>query len=203
MTGYLNTERLRTFADSVLLVAITLLAYNLLPPSIVNGQVNEQEVEDFLNNFYGLISSFVVIFILWLLYMRILDHLARPNEVVMIISLTFFILVLLTPVFTLGTLQNNNLHALVLLAILQIVNGLLLVTLWAYISKNRKLLIIHSDSGDYNNMYYNFAVIPFLYLVSILIGLVNVQVAAIFPVLTIPIILILTKFNKKYDIRST
>lgn len=197
MTGYLSTERLRTFADSVLLVAITILAYNLLPPSIVNGQVNEQEVEDFLNNFYGLISSFVVIFILWLLYMRILDYLARPNEVVMIISLTFFILVLLTPVFTLGTLQNNNLRAIVLLAILQIVNGLLLVTLWAYISKNRKLLIAQPNSGDNNNMYSNFSVIPFLYLVSILIGFVNVQVAAIFPVLMIPVILILTKFRRK------
>lgn len=197
MTGYLSTERLRTFADSVLLVAITILAYNLLPPSIVNGEVNEQEVEDFLNNFYGLVSSFVIIFILWILYMRILDYLARPDEVIMMISITFFILVLLTPIFTLGTLQYNNIRALVLLALLQIFNGLLLVVLWTYILKNQELLITQLNSKDNNNMYYNFAVIPSLYLASIAIGFVNIHVATIFPVIIIPVLLILGRVYQR------
>jgi uncharacterized membrane protein len=197
LTGYLTTERLGTFADSVLLVAITILAYNLLPPSIINGEVNDQEVKDFLNNFYGLISSFVVIFILWILYMRILDYLARPDEFIMVVSITFFILVLLTPVFTLGTLQYNNLSALVLLALLQIFNGFLLMALWIYISKNQELLNAQAKSIDNYNMYSNFAVIPSLYLASIAIGLVNVHIATIFPVIMIPIILILSKVSRK------
>jgi len=31
----------------VLLVAITILAYNLVPPTIVNGQINQDELKDF------------------------------------------------------------------------------------------------------------------------------------------------------------
>ena len=166
MTGYLHTERLRTFADSVLLVAITILAYNLLPPSVVNGQLNEEEVQDFINNLYSLISSFVVIFILWLLYMRILDYLKRPNEVIMIISLTFFILVLLTPVFTLGTLQYNSWRLLAFLALLQIVNGILLMALWTYILKSK--LLVQEFKYEYNrNMYSSLAVIPSLFFLKI------------------------------------
>ncbi|HSA72628.1 MAG TPA: TMEM175 family protein [Nitrososphaeraceae archaeon] len=197
LTGYLSTERLRTFADSVLLVAITILAYNLLPPSVVNGEINEQEVENFLNNIYGLVSSFVVVFMLWVLYMRILDYLVRPDEVIMIISITFFILVLLTPIFTLGVIQYNNLHALVLLALLQIFNGLLLIVLWSYISKNQKLLTTQLKFRENGKMYFSFAVIPFFYLASIAIGFVNVHIATIFPVIIIPVILLLGRYRRE------
>ena len=61
MPNLLTTERLKNFSDSVLLVAITILAYNLVPPTIVNGQVNPDEMKDFFYNLYGLISSFAVI----------------------------------------------------------------------------------------------------------------------------------------------
>jgi uncharacterized membrane protein len=199
LTGYLSTERLRTFADSVLLVAITILAYNLIPPSIVNGQLQEEETQSFFDNLYGLVSSFVVIFIFWLLYMRILDYLRRPNEVVMILSLSFFILVLLTPVFTLGTLQYNNFRALIFLAVLQIINGILLLMIWIYILKNSELLVERPKSGELNNMYSNFVLIPSLYAISIVIGFVSVRVATIFPVIMIPIILMIGKVYRKKE----
>lgn len=199
LTGYLATERLRTLADSVLLVAITILAFNLVPPTLENGQLHTRETQDFFNNLYGLISSFVVISIFWLLYMRILDHLRRPNEVVMVLSLTFFILVLLTPVFTLGALQYNKFQALVLLAILQILNGILLFIIWIYIVNNTDLLLARPKSEELKNMYSNFTVIPLLYSISILIGLVNIHVATIFPVIIIPTILIIGKLYRKKE----
>ena len=192
----MNTERLRTLADSVLLVGITILAYNLVPPSIINGQLNEPEVQDFFNNLYALISSFVVIFILWILYMKILDYLEQPNEVIVIISITFFILVLLTPVFTVGTFQYDNWRSLAYLALLQIVNGLLLTALWTYISKSK--LLVQQFKYEYNrNLYSNLAVIPSIYAISMVIGSVNVHAASIFPVFMIPAILVLSKVYRR------
>lgn len=194
----MNTERLRTLADSVLLVGITILAYNLVPPSIINGQLNEPEVQDFFNNLYALISSFVVIFILWILYMKILDYLVRPNEVIMIISITFFILVLLTPVFTVGTFQYDNWRSLASLALLQIVNGLLLIALWTYISKSK--LLVQQFKYEYSrNLYSNLAVIPSLYAISMIVGFVNVHAASIFPVIMIPVILVLSKVYRRKE----
>lgn len=194
----MNTERLRTLADSVLLVGITILAYNLVPPSIINGQLNEPEVQDFFNNLYALISSFVVIFILWILYMKILDYLEQPNEVIVIISITFFILVLLTPVFTVGTFQYDNWRSLAYLALLQIVNGLLLTALWTYISKSK--LLVQQFKYEYNrNLYSNLAVIPSLYAISMVVGFVNVHAASIFPVFMIPAILVLSKVYRRKE----
>lgn len=37
----LTIERLKTFGDSVPLVAITVLAYNLVPPSFINGEMSD------------------------------------------------------------------------------------------------------------------------------------------------------------------
>jgi len=199
LTGYLNTERLRTLADSVLLVGITILAYNLVPPSVINGQLNEVEIQDFFNNLYALISSFVVIFILWILYMKILDYLERPNEVIVIISITFFILVLLTPVFTVGTFQYNNWRSLASLALLQIVNSLLLMALWTYILKSK--LLVQQFKHEYNrNMYSGLAVIPSIYAISMVIGFVNVDAASIFPVFMIPIILMLSMVYRRKEV---
>lgn len=98
MSSQLNTERLRSFSDSVLLVAITILAYNLVQPTIVSGQVNQEELKDFYHNIYGMISSFIVISIFWNLSMNFFDYLKNPNEVITLLSITFFVLILVTPV---------------------------------------------------------------------------------------------------------
>ncbi len=104
----MTTERLKTLADSILLVSLTLLAYNLVPPSVVNGQLNSDEAKNFLDNLYGLISSFFVIIVFWVIYTKILDYLKESNEIVVWVSLTFFILVLLTPVFSVALFQVQS-----------------------------------------------------------------------------------------------
>ena len=52
MKGFLSVERLEGLSDSVLLVALTILAYNLIPPTLVNGQADPTEVASFFDNLY-------------------------------------------------------------------------------------------------------------------------------------------------------
>ena len=130
--------------------------------------------------------------------MQLLDYLERPNELIVIVSITFFILVLLTPVFTVGTFQYNNWRSLASLALLQIVNSILLIALWTYILKSK--LLVQQFKHEYNrNMYSNLAVIPSLYVISVVIGFVNVDAASIFPVFMIPVILILSRVYRKKE----
>ena len=138
LTSFMTTERLKTLADSILLVSLTLLAYNLVPPSVVNGQLNSDEAKNFLDNLYGLISSFFVIIVFWVIYTKILDYLKESNEIVVWVSLTFFILVLLTPVFSVALFQSKVQPSITSLASLQIVNGILFVLLWMYPIKTQK-----------------------------------------------------------------
>lgn len=182
----MTTERLKTLSDSILLVALTLLAYNLVPPSVVNGQLNADEVENFLDNLYGLISSFFVIIVFWVIYTKILDHLKESNEIVVWVSLTFFILVLLTPVFSVALFQYQVQPSITSLASLQIVNGILLVLLWMYLLRHRNMMTIELKKNHNRYMYSILSVIPSVYAISIGIAFINIQVAIIFPVIMVP-----------------
>ena len=139
LSDLLTTERLKSFSDSVLLVAITILAYNLVPPSVVNGQVNPDELKDFYYNLYGLISSFIVISIFWIFSMYFFDYLKYPNEIITLTSITFFVLILVTPIATVGELQYRNWEAVTALSLLQIFNSMMMIFLWWYLGKNKNL----------------------------------------------------------------
>lgn len=182
----MTTERLKTLSDSILLVALTLLAYNLVPPSVVNGQLNADEVENFLDNLYGLISSFFVIIVFWVIYTKILDHLKESNEIVVWVSLTFFILVLLTPVFSVALFQYQVQPSITSLASLQIVNGILLVLLWMYLLRHRNMMTIELKKNHNRYMYSILSVIPSVYAISIGIAFINIQMAIIFPLIMVP-----------------
>jgi uncharacterized membrane protein len=187
----MTTERLKTLGDSILLVSLTLLAYNLVPPSVVNGQLNADEVKNFLDNLYGLISSFFVIIVFWVIYTKILDYLKKSNEIVVWVSLTFFILVLLTPVFSVALFQYEVQPSITSLASLQIVNGILLVLLWMYLLRHRNMMTIELKKNDNRYMYSILSVIPSLYAISIGIAFINIQMAIIFPVIMVPTMMVL------------
>lgn len=186
LTSFMTTERLKTLSDSILLVALTLLAYNLVPPSVVNGQLNTDEVQNFLDNLYGLISSFFVIIVFWVIYTKILDHLKESNEIVVWVSLTFFILVLLTPVFSVALFQYEVQPSITSLASLQIVNGILLVLLWMYLLRHRNMMTIELKKNHNRYMYSILSVIPSVYAISIGIAFINIQMAIIFPLIMVP-----------------
>jgi uncharacterized membrane protein len=191
LTSFMTTERLKTLSDSILLVSLTLLAYNLVPPSVVNGQLNADEVKNFLDNLYGLISSFFVIIVFWVIYTKILDYLKKSNEIVVWVSLTFFILVLLTPVFSVALFQYEVQPSITSLASLQIVNGILLVLLWMYLLRHRNMMTIELKKNDNRYMYSILSVIPSLYAISIGIAFINIQMAIIFPVIMVPTMMVL------------
>jgi uncharacterized membrane protein len=193
LTSFMTTERLKQLGDSVFLVAITILAYNLVPPSVVNGQPKPDEVKNFLDNLYGLISSFFVIIVFWVVYTKILGYLKEPNEIVVWVSLTFFILVLLTPVFSVAVFQYKAQPSITSLASLQIVNGILLVLLWMYLLTHRNMLTTELKKNDIRYMYSILSVIPALYAIAIGIAFINIQVAIIFPVIMVPTMALLAE----------
>ena len=196
MLGLLTTERLKSFGDSVLLVAITILAYNLVPPSIVNGQVNPDELKDFFYNLYGLISSFMVISVFWLFSMYFFDYLKEPDEVITLILMTFFVLILVTPITTVAVLQYRTWEAVAGLSSLQVVNSVMLVLLWWLLGKSKDLQSKQLDNSIKKKMYIRLAIIPSLYVISIGLSFFNFDVAIIFPVIMIPSLILVAKAHR-------
>jgi uncharacterized membrane protein len=210
MARILTVERLKMLSDSVLLVAITILAYNLAPPSLINGNLNEVETQSFLDNVYGLISSFFTITIFWVLYTKILDYMMKIDDVLIVISLVFFILILLIPVFSLAQFQYMNMRSVISLALLQIINGSLLLLLWTYLIKHRKKLMVKEEgkeelnSADNRYMYSRIALVPCIYLITIpLAFFISIKFASIFPIIIAPSVILLAKvFSSKKRIEN-
>jgi uncharacterized membrane protein len=180
----------------VLLVAITILAYNLVAPSVVNGQVNPDELKDFFYNLYGLISSFMVISVFWLFSMNFFDYLKDPDEIITLILITFFVLILITPITTVGELQYRTREAVAGLSLLQVVNSMMLMLLWWYIGKRKNLQSKELDNSIKKKMYIRLAIIPSLYMISIGLSFFNFDVAVIFPVFMIPTLILVAKALK-------
>jgi uncharacterized membrane protein len=196
LSGLLTTERLKSFSDSVLLVAITILAYNLVPPSVVNGQANPDELEDFFYNLYGLISSFMVISIFWLFSMYFFDYLKDPDEIITLLLLTFFVLILITPITIVAELQNRTWQAVTVLSLLQVVNSMMLMLLWWYLGKHKNLQSKELDNSIKKKGYIRLTIIPSLYVISIGLSFFNFDVAVIFPVFMIPTLILVAKALK-------
>ena len=197
MKGFLSVERLKGLSDSVLLVALTILAYNLIPPTLVNGQADPTELDSFFDNLFGMVSSFFVIFVFWLLYMKILDHLTVPDDLVILTSLIFFIFILVTPVFTLAQVQYESASAVVFLSILMIITDLILIFLWKYIHK--KSLSVDHGSREVRSIHNIFLVIPILYIMSILLTFYSVKLSIILPVVMIPTLILMNSLFRKND----
>ena len=197
MKGFLSVERLKGLSDSVLLVALTILAYNLIPPTLVNGQADPTELDSFFDNLFGMVSSFFVIFVFWLLYMKILDHLTVPDDLVILTSLIFFIFILVTPVFTLAQVHYESASAVVFLSILMIITDLILIFLWKYIHK--KSLSIDHGSREVRSIHNIFLVIPILYLMSILLTFYSIKLSIILPVVMIPTLILMNSLFRKND----
>jgi uncharacterized membrane protein len=196
LSGLLTTERLKSFSDSVLLVAVTILAYNLVPPSIVNGQANPDELKDFFYNLYGLISSFMVISVFWLFSMNFFDYLKDPDEIITLILMTFFVLILIAPITTVAELQYRTWEAVAGLSLLQVVNSMMLMLLWWYLGKNKNLQSKELENSIKKKMYIRLAIIPSLYVISIGLSFFNFDVAVIFPVFMIPSLILVAKALK-------
>ncbi|ALI36191.1 hypothetical protein NMY3_01989 [Candidatus Nitrosocosmicus oleophilus] len=197
MKGFLSVERLEGLSDSVLLVALTILAYNLIPPTLINGQADPTEVDSFFDNLFGMVSSFFVIFVFWILYMKILDHLTVPDDVVILTSLLFFILILVTPVFTLAQVQYESTSSVIFLSILMIITDFILVFIWKYIHK--KPLSVDRGQREVKSIHNIFLVIPTLYTLSILLAFYNIKLSIIFPVVMIPALLLMNILFRKND----
>lgn len=145
-----------------------------------------------------MISSFMVISVFWIFSMNFFDYLKTPDDLITLISITFFVLILITPITTVAELQYRTWQAVTVLALLQIVNSLLLISLWWYLVRSKDLQSKQLDSLVKKKAYIRLTIIPSLYIISIALSFVNFNVAVIFPVTMIPSLIFVARvFNVK------
>jgi hypothetical protein len=128
--------------------------------------------------------------------MYFFDYLKYPTEIITLILVTFFVLILITPITTVAELQYRNWEAVTVLSLLQIFNSMMLMLLWWLLGKNKNLQIKELDNNLKKQMYVRLAIIPSLYIISIGLSFFNFNLAVIFPVFMIPCLILVAKVHK-------
>ena len=190
MKGFLTTDRLRSFSDSVLIVATL--------------ATSEPE---FLNLMYTLVAyicSFIVVFFYWSRFTLLLDYAENLEGVTIFTSLVFLVFlvtVTLTSVALIGLVELRNKYSLIFSCIVQILAGILLITLVNIIKTQRTL----GHKGRY--FLIQVCVIPIVYTISLVVSFLYYGIAVIIPISILPILLILKisyqkRFKDKYSSSS-
>ena len=127
MHGFLTADRLKSFSESVLIVAVVLLVYNLA--TLATSKPESFESDTFSHALIAYINSFIVVFFYWSRFSLLLEDKKSLDDTIIIISLMFMILVTLIPVSYIQLLQLKSQKALIFSCITQILAGSSLILL--------------------------------------------------------------------------
>lgn len=102
----LRPSRLIAFSDSVMVVAVVLLVYNLA--ALVTTDPNAFQEEIFFHTLAAYIGSFIVVFFYWVVFTTLLEFIKDLDDVIVSLSLIFLILITLTPVGSRTTIEKSK-----------------------------------------------------------------------------------------------
>jgi len=162
------------------------------------------EPDVFYHALIAYICSFIVVFFYWSRFTLLLDYAENLEGVTIFTSLVFLVFlvtVTLTSVALIGLVELRNKYSLIFSCIVQILAGILLITLVNIIKTQRTL----GHKGRY--FLIQVCVIPIVYTISLVVSFLYYGIAVIIPISILPILLILKisyqkRFKDKYSSSS-
>lgn len=141
-----ETTRPETLVDGVFAIVMTLLVFNIQPPDVPSGQL-VSALEGLWYDFVGFLISFALLGIYWVGHNAQYNHIARSDRTLQWINIAFLAPVALVP-FSTGVLSRypNDLSAIAIYAVNQILVGVVLYGHWRYATGGR-LLVPEDLSG--------------------------------------------------------
>jgi uncharacterized membrane protein len=186
----LKPDRLRSFSDSVIVVAVVLLVYNLATIATTDPEAFQPQL--FFGTLVAYVNSFIVVFFFWVTFTTLLDYIKQLDDIVVLLSLIYYILVRLTPVANVAFHQQKNVKSIVFKSLVEISAASLLIWILFYVAKSRVL-----SDPDARLMLFNLCVIPSVYAISLVVSFFNFSVAQMLPFSVIPLVIIIrVQFHK-------
>jgi uncharacterized membrane protein len=193
MIIFLEKTRLKTLSDSVLLVGIVLLVYDLA--SLANSDADFFDPETFFNTLVAYINSFIVVYLYWSLFSVILTYIEKVDVILFLLFIVFLILVTLVPVANILYLQQKNQQSQNFHAFIHIVPGIVLM--FAMYSRKHELTSL--GHKDYRRELIGLTIIPAMYSISFLFAFLNSAISQLIPFFIIPLIILVGRKIYKSD----
>lgn len=199
MERQIRLEHVISFADAIFAFSITFMAISIhipdLAPNLTQAEAINRLLES-LPEFEVYVVSFFVIGVYWIAYHQIFNHIAGSHWIMTWLILVFLFFITLIPLATNLQIGYGSYQIVfVIYALVLTIAGSLLTISWLHATKN-KLIDKNLTQLEANNILLESIVPPIVFLLSILVSFINLQIAYYFWMLIIPAKIML---RKKYS----
>ncbi|MDQ3977032.1 MAG: TMEM175 family protein [Thermoproteota archaeon] len=197
MRTKIRLEHVVSFGDAIFAFSITFMAVLIeipdLPANLSQSEVIQSLVEDLGPRFAIYVISFFVIGLYWISYHQIFNHIEGSHGVIVWLNLVFLFFITIIP-FAVNLQVDYGFYQVIfiLYALVLTFGGLTLTLIWLHARKNR--LIDNTVSHiEIQNVLLESILLPSVFVISILISIVDLQIAYYFWMVIIPAKIIIRK----------
>ena len=197
MRTKIRLEHVVSFGDAIFAFSITFMAVLIeipdLPANLSQTEVIQSLVEDLGPRFAIYVISFFVIGLYWISYHQIFNHIEGSHGVIVWLNLVFLFFITIIP-FAVDLQVDYGVYQVifVLYALVLTIGGLMLTLIWLNARKN-KLIDNTVSRTEIQNVLLESILLPSVFVISILISIVDLQIAYYFWVVIIPAKIIIHK----------
>lgn len=185
--GKIRLEHVISFSDAIFAFSITFMAISIQIPNLPQNNLTQQQVLSTLSQLrpqleiYAL--SFMIVGVYWISYHRVFNHIRSSHSILVWLNLLFLFFVTLVSFATDLDLKYGNFHFIFLVyASILTITGSILAVIWLQASKGN-LLDKSITKLQSRLMFYDLLIPPGIFLISIGISFIDIQVAQYFWIL--------------------
>ena len=196
---HVRLDHVIIFSDAIFAFSITIVLLSIQIPQIPNN-LDETQIQaklwDMRPYFESYGISFALIGIYWISYHKVFNKIVGSHPVMVGLNLVFLFFVTLISLFTILDIQYGSYRTVfILYAMILTLTGLTLTFIWLHAGR---IGLLHNDLSPSLKrlILIQMIVSPIIFLVSILISLINVDIAQYFWLAIIPLNIIVERKHR-------
>jgi uncharacterized membrane protein len=194
----IRLEHVTSFADAIFAFSITFMAITINIPNLAQNLTQAQVIDklsESLPEFEIYVISFFMIGIYWIAYHQIFNHIVGSHQITWL-TLVFLFFITLIPLATNMQIGYGSYQIVfVLYALVLTIAGALLTIIWLHATKN-KLINQNMTQIEIHCVLLESTLSPAVFLLSILVSFIDLQIAYYFWLVIIPAKIVLRNKNK-------
>jgi uncharacterized membrane protein len=190
MQSKIRLEHLFSFSDAIFAFSITFMAVTIqipnLPENLTQAQVIQNLIGESGPRFAIYVISFFVIAAYWISYHQIFNHIVDSHVVIVWLNLLFLFFITIIP-FAVDLQVDYGLYQVIfiLYALVLTAAGASLTLIWWHAMKCR-LLDKTMNQTDIQSILLGSIVLPSVFVISIFVSIVDLEIAYYFWMVIIP-----------------
>ena len=195
----IRLEHVTSFADAIFAFSITFMAITINIPNLAQNLTEAQVIDklsESLPEFEIYVISFFMIGIYWIAYHQIFNHIVGSHQITTWLTLVFLFFITLIPLATNMQIGYGSYQIVfVLYALVLTIAGALSTIIWLHATKN-KLINQNMTQIEIHCVLLESTLSPAVFLLSILVSFIDLQIAYYFWLVIIPAKIVLRNKNK-------